>query len=141
MPRLKPRKTIDAMQTSIRIAKKMYHRLRLPTTSKAPVPTYIRWKRLSFFTGAPPGVSLVGTSRLLHGGAGGPGPAVARQPLYRAESGEPRAGQRLRLRRYRDQRVGHEEHDDQVQHGRHAQREREALHLADGEHVEHAGGE
>ncbi len=39
MPKLKPRKIIDARHTSTSAAKKMYQRLRLPTTSNAPVPT------------------------------------------------------------------------------------------------------
>src|SRR4051812_6525224 len=98
MPRLKPRKTIDARQTRIRIAKKMYHRLRLPTTSNAPVPTYIRWKTLSRFTGAPLGDSLVGTSRLLHGGAGGRPRPGGPPPLPRPLARGARVGQQPRRR-------------------------------------------
>ena len=50
-------------------------------------------------------------------------------------------GEELRAGQERHQRLGEEEHHDDVEHGGQTQREREALDLADGDDEQHRGGE
>src|SRR5829696_2531167 len=78
-------------------------------------------------------VGVVGhRSGLLHcrrGPARAGGALPIRHPHHGAEPRETRPGQGLALRGEHHQRVRHQEHDDEVEHGRHAEGEREALHL------------
>src|SRR4051794_29884778 len=128
-----------------------YHILRRPMTSKAPVPVYRRTKKPC--RGAPAaeasrsGAStasdsvtsdeclaamVLSPSRRVRGRS-----SFAGDLLYRAEAVEGRLGQGRRLRRQVHQRPGHQEHHNHVEDRRQAQREREALDLPDGQHIEH----
>ena len=67
------------------------------------------------------------------------GAAFACDLLHRSEAVQRRLGQSRRLRGQVHQRPRHQEHHDDVEDRGQAQREREALHLADGQKVEHRG--
>ena len=67
-------------------------------------------------------------------------PAMPLRPAT-AEAGDPRRHERLAAGEQRDDRVGEQEDDHQVEDRRHAEGEREALHVAGGEVVEDRRGE
>src|ERR1700712_2441579 len=112
--------------------------------SKAPVPVVSRemklpvWMALfsrtssSWLTG---GVVSVAMSGLLRGESGRRGTLPGPGGGDRAEPGEARRVEQLGAGGQGDQWVGHHENDDQVEHGRQTEGEREALHVTDGHQV------
>src|SRR5690348_11637654 len=83
-------------------------------------------------------------SRLLRavpGATGGRRGVLAGMVQNPAEATDPRREERRHPGQHRHDRVPEEEHDHEVERGRQAQREREALHLARTDDVQHQRGE
>src|SRR5690349_21665889 len=155
IPKVKPRNRMLARATATIKPLTAYQSLRRPMTSKAPVPVYRRTKKpclgalaaAASRSGASTASESVTSDECLAAIWLSPFRRVcgrssfARNLLHRAQPVERRLGQRRRLRGEVHQRPGHQEHHDDVQDRRQAQRERKALHLADRQDVEHRGGQ